>query len=475
MSSIIGRISEKTLLREALNSRKSELIALYGRRRVGKTFLIREEYKGHIQFELTGLHNGNLSDQLDVFWKEISSRSKGNKSLEKPNSWFVAFTQLENYINSIKSKKKKVIFFDEFPWLATRRSKFLMSFENFWNTYASKRTDLVVVICGSAASFMVQKVIKSRGGLHNRITQKIRLLPFNLNETELFLKNEKISYTRYDILRLYMAIGGVPYYLEKIKKGESVPQALDRLCFEKDGILADEFNMVFHSLFNHPGRHTAIIKSLAGLQKGLTRNVLSKKSGLPTGGTFTQTLNELVESGFITQYSPFGKKNKGSLIRLTDEYCMFFLKFINTNRSTGAGTWNKLSNSRSYQSWSGFTFESVCLKHIEQIKAGLNISAIFSENSSWIDKGPDQGAQIDLLIDRADNVINLCEMKFSDSEFSITKRYAEELRNKKDCFKNVTKTRKNLYITLMTTHGVKENSCFHELVENELTMDCLFK
>ncbi len=271
-----------------------------------------------------------------------------------------------------------------------------------------------------------------------------------------------------------MAIGGVPYYLENIKKGESVPQVLDQLCFEKDGILTDEFNMVFNSLFNHSERHTAIINALATVRKGITRNALSKKSRIPTGGTLTQTLNALTESGFINQYLPFRKKSKDSLIRLTDEYCMFYLKFINNSRSYGAGTWNKLANSRSYQSWSGFNFETVCLKHVEQIKAGLKVSAVYSENYSWISKSTEQGAQIDLLIDRADNVINLCEMKFSDSEFSISKNYSKELRNKKNSFKNVTKTKKNIYITMITTYGVKKNIYFHELVENDLTMDCFF-
>ncbi len=475
MNTLIGRKEEVALLKDALDSNIPELIAVYGRRRVGKTFLIRQVYKKQMQFEFSGLHNGKLSDQLENFSIVLSQKMKGSINMVKPKGWLSAFKLLESYIDKLKSKKKKVIFIDEFPWLATPKSKFLTAFENFWNNYASKKTDLVVVICGSATSYMIQKIVKNKGGLHNRITQHIRLLPFSLNETELFLKSKKIQYSRYDILQLYMAVGGVPYYLEKLKKGESVAQALDSLCFAKDGILTYEFNHVFASLFENHERHVVIVKALSAVRKGMTRNALSEKSKIPTGGTFTNTIQELVESGFVTQYLPFGKKNKESLYRLSDEYSMFYLKFINNSRASGAGTWNKLFNSRSYVSWSGFSFETVCLKHVEQIKKGLGITAIYSENASWTEKNSDNGAQIDLLIDRDDNIINLCEMKFSNHAFTITKKYAEEIKNKVNTFKSVTKSKKNVFVTMITTYGVKENSYSLEIVQNNLKMDCLFE
>ena len=475
MSVLIGREKEIALLKEALYSNKPELITIYGRRRVGKTFLVRQFFKTHIQFECTGLHNGTLEDQLKNFAMVFSQKVKGKNKIVKPKDWLDAFNLLENYIDQLTSKRKKVIFIDEFPWFATPRSKFLMAFENFWNSYASKKNDLVIVICGSAASFMIQKIIKNKGGLHNRITQKIRLLPFNLSETELFIKkSKKIPFSRYDILQLYMALGGIPYYLEKLKKGESVAQALDRLCFEKDGFLTDEFNLIFASLFNNYERHESIIKALSKVRKGLTRNDLSKKSKIPTGGTFTKTIQELIESGFVSQYLPFGKKSKDSLYRLTDEYSMFYLKFMN-KKECGAGTWKKLFNSRSYLSWSGFSFETVCFKHLEQIKTGLGISSIYSRNASWIEKNSENGAQIDLLIDRDDNIINLCEMKFSDSIFTITKKYSEEIKNKLSTFKTSTQTRKSLFIVMITTYEVKQNSYSLENVDNNLTMDCLFE
>ncbi len=474
MNKLVGRELEINLLNDAITSNRPELIAIYGRRRVGKTFLIRQHYKNNIVFEFSGLHNGKLADQLENFTNELSHVLKVPALTIHAKGWLEAFMLLKNYIESIKSKSKKVVFIDEFPWLVTPRSKFMMAFEDFWNNYASNKTDLVVVICGSAASFMIRKIINNKGGLHNRITQKIRLLPFTLKETELFLKSKKIQLSRYDILQLYMAIGGVPYYLENVKKGESVAQTIDRLCFSKDGILTEEFKHLFISVFTYHERHTAVVKVLSNARKGLTRNVLSKKSNIQTGGTFTNTIQELIESGFVSQYLPFANKSKETLYRLTDEYSIFYLKFINNSRPTGIGTWNKLFTSRSYTSWSGFSFETVCLKHINQIKVGLRIDAIYSENSSWIDKSSDGGAQIDLLISRADNIINLCEMKFSSDTYTLTGKYAKEIRNKCTVFKNKTKSRKKIFVTLITTYGIKKNEYSLEIVQNSLTMDCLY-
>lgn len=475
MVELIGRNIERKYLLNALKSNKSELLVIYGRRRIGKTFLIRNTYFRYIKFELIGLHRGTTSDQLANFKKSLTKAMPRFERLPNPTNWLEAFSQLELYFDKQKSKKKKVIFIDEFPWMATPRSKFLMAFENFWNSYASVRDDLVVVICGSAASYMVKRIIRNKGGLHNRITQKIRLMPFSLKETEQYLASKNINYSRYDILQVYMAFGGIPYYLEKLVVGESVAQAIDRLCFAKDGFLTNEFDEVFASLYDNPEKHLTLIRALAGVRKGLTRNDLSKKSKLPTGGTLTKTLDELTESGFVAQYRPFGKKSKESLFRLADEYSMFYLKFVDANKGMGAGTWMKLFNQRSYAAWSGFSFETVCLKHIPQIKRALGISAIYSIDSSWVGKSADGGAQIDLLIDRDDNIINLCEMKFAQDQFTITKQYKDEIRSKILTFKRLTKTRKNVFVAMITTYGIRQNSHSLEVVQNSLMMVDLFK
>jgi hypothetical protein len=469
VTKIVGRTAELKLLKEALNSGQSELIAVYGRRRIGKTYLIRNCYGKNMVFEVTGLHNGSMTDQLINFSHEINKNTR-LKYAFPPKTWFEAFERLEAALDKLKGKKKKVIFIDEFPWIATAKSKFLMAFEHFWNTYCTKRNDLTVVICGSAASYMVQKIIKNKGGLHNRITRKICLLPFTLNETEKFLANRGIKLTRYDIAQLYMALGGVPHYLDKLQKGLSVSQNIDYLCFHKDGMLREEFNQLYASLFDGSDRHIKLIKTLARSNKGLTRNELIKNSGIPSGGDFTQKLDELTESGFVAAYPYYQNKVQLTLYRLSDEYSKFYLKFIESNRNCGEGIWQRLSNSTSYKSWSGFVFETLCLKHIQQIKKALGIDKIYSANYSWFNAE----AQIDLLIDRDDHVINLCEMKFHFAPYSLDKAYYLNLKNKVSELRRETGTRKNIFISMISVYGLKENAYSRELINNDLDINTLF-
>lgn len=468
MEKIIGRKKEIEILEKSNKNNTSELIAIYGRRRVGKTFLIRNYFEKQIIFEVVGLFNGNLNDQLQNFSKQL--QKLGKKKIETPLNWLDAFTLLEQQLDKQTNKQKKVIFIDEFPWMATPRSKFLLAFENFWNQYATKRNDLIVVICGSAASYMVQKIIYNKGGLHNRITSKINLLPFTLNETKLFLKSRAIHYTNYDVLQIYMAIGGVPHYLNKLEKGKSTAQNIDDLCFQKEGALIDEFNQLYRSLFDNSEKHMQIIKALANTKKGITRNELVAKTGLESGGDLTLKLTELKESGFVSESSNYQNKKKGNLFRLSDEYSMFYLKFIEPNKTNGKGQWQRLMTSQSYKTWSGFSFEAVALKHIEEIKKALKIEAIYSTNSSWFN----ENAQIDLLIDRDDNVINVCEMKFYNGIYKIDKNNYLNLKNKIAELKQEIKTRKNLFLTLITSHGIAENKYSRELVSNSFDLDIFF-
>lgn len=470
MMKIIGRKLEQERLKKSLISGTPELIAVYGRRRVGKTFLIREFYHKNLVFEVTGLHKGSMNDQLENFTKALSTKT-ANTHQGSPRNWFEAFTLLEHHLNTLKSVKRKVIFIDEFPWIATSKSKFLMAFEHFWNSYCTKRKDLIVVICGSAASYMVQKIIRNTGGLHNRITQKLRLLPFNLKETQQFLKSNQIIYTEYDTLQIYMAIGGVPHYLNGLQKGLSVAQNIDALCFEKDGILNDEFNQLYSSLFNDSEKHLILIKTLAKCTTGIPRNKLIEKSGIQSGGDFSIKLDELIESGFVSEYSYFQNQAQLTLYRLSDEYSKFYLKFIEKNKHGGMGTWQRMFTRQSYKSWSGFTFETLCLKHIRQIKKALGLEAIYSTNSSWFN----ENAQIDLLIDRDDHIINLCEMKFHNAPFTIDKKYYARLKNKMSEFQLSSETQKTCFLTMITTYGIRTNQYSNELVQNSINMGCFFQ
>ena len=467
---VIGRTAETKLLLDALASKRPELVVLHGRRRIGKTFLIRNVYQDHIRFEITGMHRATLKEQLRNFHLTLSEH---RKNLEEPVDWLEAFQQLGAYINSLRTKKKKVIFIDEFPWLDGRRSRFLPAFSNFWNSFASKRKDVLVVICGSAASYMIQKVIKDRGGLHNRITRHVRLDPFSLVETEQLLRHNHVKLTRYDVLRLYMALGGVPYYLQMVHSGESTAQAIDRLCFRKNGALRNEFGNVFASLFEHSDNHERIVRALARVRKGMTRNEVAKKSKVHTGGTLSKTLQELEVSGFIQSYMPY-RGVKDPLYRLSDEYALFYLKFIEPSRPAKGAYWIKLQGQQSYKAWAGFTFETICIKHVDQVKQAMGISGIHSVEGSWFAKGATSGAQVDLLIDRDDHVIDLCEMKFWNGPFAIDKKYARELTNKMNLFQQETGTRKTVMLTFITTYGLKENAYAKEMVQNELTMDALF-
>lgn len=472
MEKLVGRNNEKKLLREAMDSGAPELIALFGRRRVGKTFLIRQYLSKFLVFEFTGTRDAKLGAQLENFKKALGKAIGSDKIYQTSANWGDAFDQLSHYLAPKLTAGRSVVFLDEFPWLNTHKSAFLPAFDHWWNSWGTKQRNLVVVICGSAASWMIRNIVNNKGGLHNRITRKIRLLPFNLNETEEFLHALNVHIDRYQILQLYMAMGGIPHYLKEVKKGESSIQAIGRMCFTKDGLLTSEFNNLYHSLFDDATRHLAIVRVLAGNNSGLTRSEIIDKAGLTSGGTITGLLEELIESGFVMDWRPYDKKSKDTIYKLGDEFTHFYLKFIEKSRSLGDGIWQ---SGQSWKSWSGVAFERICLKHIAQIKKELGIESIYTEASAWrfLPK-KSKGSQIDLLLDRKDFVINLCEMKYAESVFVIDKGYAAELENKRNIFKNQTKTRKSIFLTFITSFGIKNNEYAKRLIQHSITMDALF-
>ncbi len=476
MEKMVGRTAEKKILEDALDSTRAELIAIYGRRRIGKTFLVRSVYEKQLIFEFTGVHNAKMADQLENFSHALKKASNSPGDLVVPKNWSAAFHLLETFLTPIVTKKRVVIFFDEFPWIHSQKSNFLKSFDHFWNTWASKYPNLTVVICGSAASWMIQKIIKDRGGLHNRVTVRMRLSPFTLKETEDYLRSKLINIDRYQVLQLYMVMGGIPEYLSGIKKGESATVAIDRLCFTQHGYLIDEFSNLYSSLFDHSPNHITVVRLLANTAKGLTRSEIIEGTGLSSGGWVSDVLTELEESGFIHSYVPFGKTSKDTVCRLSDEYSLFYLKYMDKKKASGKGTWLSISKSASWGSWSGFAFEAICLKHIGQIKQALGITGAVVEESIWRHvpgKGL-PGAQIDLLLDRDDRSINICEMKFSTGTYTINNKYADDLEQKREVFINSTKTKKTVFLTMVTTYGTTKNTYYNKLIQSELTMDNLF-
>jgi hypothetical protein len=383
---------------------------------------------------------------------------------------------LDSYINSLPESNPAVIFLDEFPWIETRNSGFLQAFDHWWNASASRKSNLKVVICGSAASWMIDKIINNKGGLHNRVTQKIRLLPFTLGETQAYLKSKGVVLEQYSQLQLYMAIGGIPHYLRNINPAESTAQIIDRLCFAKDGPLKSEFENLYKSLFTNSENHEKIIRALAAKAKGLTRNEIIDECGFSSGGTTTRTLKELEESGFITPHLPFQKNVNESIYKLSDEYSLFYIKFIEHAKDTAQGAWLRQFGTAAYNIWNGLAFEAVCQKHVLAIRRKLGIEGVLTHTAAWrhVAVKGEQGAQIDLLLDRKDRCINICEMKFYNGEFTIDKKYAADLDKKLNVFRNETNTRKTLFPTMITTFGTKKNEYYLGRIQAEVLMEDLF-
>lgn len=473
MDLLAGREDEQQIVKRTLASNESEFVAVYGRRRVGKTYLIRESYGNSIVFELVGAYQASADEQLQLFALSMQRAMKSEVPIAVPKSWIEAFYMLEKWLEKKKGKQKKVIFLDELPWLDTRKSGMLNALEQFWNGWASKRKDIVLVVCGSAASWMQRKLIQAKGGLHNRITRHISLQPFTFHESEDYLKRRKVKMSRYQMVELYMALGGIPHYLKEVKAGDSSAMAVDRICFSKNGILRDEFDRLYKALFENADCHEEVVRLLSKKRMGFTRNEIIENLKLASGGTLTKILKELIECGFVMSSNPYQKKKKDALYWLSDEFTMFYFKWMDKSQIMGKGSWLKKQNSQSWQSWSGYAFEMFCLKHIDWIKDKLGISAVDADICSWryTPKNSDEsGAQIDLLLDRADNTINLCEMKFSNTEFTIDKAYAKNLRNKLEVFRRITGTKKSIMITLVTPYGIRENEYKKELVATEVVL-----
>ncbi|MFV0344931.1 MAG: AAA family ATPase [Bacteroidales bacterium] len=473
---IVGRQLEQKALRQYATTHKPEFVAVYGRRRVGKTFLIKETFKNDFTFYVAAIANSNLDEQLHNF--NVALNQYGNVLYPKATTWFAAFKQLINLLENTKKKGKKVIFIDEMPWMDTHKSRFISALEYFWNSWADTRTDVLLIVCGSATSWIINKLINSRGGLHNRVTRRMHIEPFTLKECEDYFRSNKIALSRYQITENYMIMGGIPYYLSLVEKGKSIAQNIDALFFSKSGALRNEFQNLYVSLFSKHDNHIKVVEALAKKKKGLTRKEIAESTNLLTGGTLTKTLEELEQCNFIDTYIDYDAKSKYQLHQLTDPYTLFYMNYIKAHRNTDENYWSKMIDNAKHRAWSGYAFEQVCLAHKKQIKEKLGISGIISNISSWISKKPankdSKGAQIDLLIDRNDNLINLCEIKYSKTEFSIDKKYEQALQNKVEIFRQETKTKKAIHITMITTFGLKRTPYF-DSIQSEITMDDLFR
>ncbi len=484
---LVGRFEEVKLLQQLFDSDRPEFLALYGRRRVGKTYLIRVyfEDKDIVFFNVTGLKNGSRAKQLTHFIQQIGKVFYGGASLIVPKKWDEAFKILTEAINKQAENKKIILFFDELPWMATKKSMLLQELDYYWNQYWSNDKRIKLIVCGSSASWIIHKIIKNKGGLHNRITRKIYLEPFSLSETKLFLDKQGINLKNQQILMIYMVTGGIPYYLSHIEKGLSAIQIIEKLAFTEKGILFDEFDNLFSSLFDHSDIYINLVKTIAGRRYGIGQRKLLKTVGIAAmGGVGIKALQNLEETGFIMSFMPYKHKRQGIYYRLIDEYSYFYLKWIAPvkrslqKKSLEKGNWQAMQKSPEWHGWLGYAFEAVCYKHISAIRKALSISPDAIANS-WRfvpRKGSKiRGAQIDLLFDRNDDSITLCEIKYNDEPFVITKDYVDNLNRKIEVFKEQTRTKKQLFLTFISVNGIKNNYYAEDMINGVVTLDDFFE
>ena len=469
--SLTGRKSEQEALKRITGSDEAEFVAVFGRRRVGKTFLIREFFNHKFTFYHTGMANTGMDMQLHSFNNSLNNYS--TVSYPKSKTWFDSFEQLKHLLYNSRKKGKKVVFIDEMPWMDTPHSGFLAALEHFWNGWASGQKNILLIVCGSATSWIINKLLNNHGGLHNRVTQKIHLRPFTLSECEAYYQKRNIEMSRHEMVENYMIFGGIPYYLSLMQKQFSMAQNVNYILFAENAALKDEFQNLYASLFRKAENHIKIVEALSSKTKGLTRDEILNATSLPNAGSTNRILVELELSGFIRRYRGYGKKIRQSLYQLVDFYTLFYMNFLKNNLFTDEQYWiNFIENAR-HRAWSGYAFEQVCLAHLPQIRQKLGISGVLTNTYSWISNDRENGAQIDLVIERNDKVINLCEMKYASEEFAIDKNLDDNLRHKRAAFKEETKTRKAVHVTMVTTYGLKRNKYWGN-VQSEITVNDLF-
>ncbi|MDO4512107.1 MAG: ATP-binding protein [Bacteroidales bacterium] len=476
---LIGRTEEQKIIKRYIDSPKAEMIAVYGRRRVGKTFLVKRMFDERFDFAFTGMHNVTRAVLLTQFQSELERYS--GMTCKKLSNWFEAFHALQAHLDTLK-KEKIILFFDELPWMDTPKSNFIAAFGLFWNTWASMKCNVKIIVCGSATTWMLSKFIGDRGGLYGRVCRSIWLKPFTLGETEQFVNEVKgMELSRRQILETYMIFGGIPYYLDMLVKDYPLTKNVDELFFKQGAPLRMEFNFLFRSLFKEAEIYRKVVETLATKMKGMTRSEINAELRIAKGGFLSEVLDNLISCDFVRKYNAIGKKAQEAHYQLTDLFSLFYLRFVAIDNGIDEEYWSKISGKGKTHTWGGYAFEQVCLHHIAQIKKALSIGGVVGNICSWsckpfVDKNGTswKGGQVDLLIDRADDVINVCEIKHVASEYVIDANYEHHLRERAALFRTVTKTKKALHHTFITTYGVARNK-HSGIVQSEVKMDDLFE
>jgi AAA+ ATPase superfamily predicted ATPase len=471
---LIGRDKEQAILLNLLEKQESQFCVIYGRRRVGKTYLIRQTYQNNFLFAHTGVAGGSKATQLKEFYMSLL-RYGLPKQGGKPNDWSEAFMYLLTLVEKAPSSQKKVIFLDELSWLDAKQSGFVSALEHFWNGYLSAREDIVLVTCCSSTTWIINNIINNTGGLYNRITEQINLQPFTLKTCREYAKAANLELSNKDIAEAYMIMGGIPYYWSFLRKSDSLAKNIDRLFFYENATFKNEFHALYASIFKRPENYINIVQALGSKKYGMKRDEILKTAKLSNNAVFKRTLLELEQSGFIRSYKSFGKRKNDTIYQLIDNFTLFYLQFMQENKGHEINFWSYNIDSPTYYNWAGLAFERLCLWHISQIKAALGIAGVYAECSAWHQKTDknNKGIQIDLIIDRKDGIINLCEMKYSNSEYTITKEYSEWLQERREIFRHSTKSHKSIHLTMITSFGIKRNAYWNN-IQSEIRLDDLF-
>lgn len=470
---LVGRKAETKQLESIMASKEAEFVVVYGRRRVGKTFLVNTFFHDDYAFKLTGLAKNSKREQLANFTAALNRYGNGKK-YTKPRTWFEAFDKLREHLEGLPISGKRIVFIDELPWMDSRGSNLISAIEHFWNDWAVTQNDLVLIVCGSATSWMTKNILKNRGGLHNRVTQKIYVRPFTLAECKEYLDSRGILMEDKEIAECYMIMGGIPFYLKNLRRGASLAQNVDEMFFMERGRLDDEFNALYASLFDKSDNYIKVVEALSSKNKGLTRDEILEATKFESNGHFTTILQNLIDCDFIRCYRGYGNKAKMGIYQLTDPFTLFYYKFIKKYGNTDKPFWQYQIGTRLHDTWAGLAFEQLCLNHHRQIEQALGIAGVTTSIYSWIVSDEDEKAQIDLIIKRADRVINVCEMKFYDSDYTMKKKDYEDMERRVRVFRSVNNIRHAIHPVLVTTYGLKQNQ-YSSIFQNIVTIEDLFK
>lgn len=470
---LIGRHAEQKALGQIVKSSEAEFVVIYGRRRIGKTFLVNTFFDDCYAFKLTGLAKKSKREQLANFTTALNRYGNGGK-FTKPRTWYEAFDKLRKLLEEKHIEGKKVVFIDELPWMDSRGSNLVSALEHFWNDWAGSQSDMILIVCGSATSWITRKILKNKGGLHNRVTQKLYLRPFTLAECKEYIINQGLIMEDKEIAECYMIMGGVPFYLKNLRRGASLSQNVDEMFFAEKGRLCDEFDALYASLFDKSENYIKVVEALSKKNKGLTREEILEVSRLKNNGHFSKILEDLTNCDFIRKYKGYGDKGRKAVYQLVDPFTLFYYKFIRQNAPTDKPFWQYQIGTRLHDTWAGLAFEQLCLNHHRQIEQALGISGILTKVYSW--NSPSDAAekaQIDLIIKRADKVVNVCEMKFYDGDYQMKKKDADDIERRVRAFRNAEKIRMAIHPVLVTTFGLSENQYSH-VFQNVVVLNDLF-